>query len=103
VYFSAHPVDGLLYQSPDLFHDLYVYKCVTTFVFTAGDRGVTGNFSASLELGLEAAYAHMVGVATNDTAHNYEVLSTFHERSPLISSPDRGSSGRASLTLCAET
>jgi hypothetical protein len=86
VYFSAHPVDDILYQNPDLFHDLYVYKCVTTFVFTAGDRGVTGNFSASLELSLEAAYAHMFGVTTNETAQNYEVLSAYSEKSCFVSS-----------------
>jgi hypothetical protein len=68
VYFSAHPVDGLLYQNPDLFHDLYVYRCVTTVIFTAADRGMTGNFSRNLKNGLEAAYAHMVGVPTNGTA-----------------------------------
>ncbi|KAF2687851.1 hypothetical protein K458DRAFT_385420 [Lentithecium fluviatile CBS 122367] len=67
VYFSAHPVDSLLYQNPDLFHDIYVYKCVTTVVFTTGDRGVGGNFSESLERGLEAAYAHMASVPANET------------------------------------
>jgi hypothetical protein len=67
VYFSAHPVDSLLYQNPDLYHDIYVYKCITTVVITSGDRGVAGNFSENLERGLEAAYAHMAGLATNRT------------------------------------
>lgn len=62
MYFSAHPVDGLLYQNPDLLHDLYVLKCVTTVVLTSGDRGIGGNFSQSLERGLQEAYAHMAGV-----------------------------------------
>ncbi|KAJ4318468.1 hypothetical protein N0V94_004423 [Neodidymelliopsis sp. IMI 364377] len=62
LYFTAHPVDSLLYQNPDLFHDLHVYKCITTVVFTSGDRGIAGNHSRSLEHGLEAAYAWMSGL-----------------------------------------
>ncbi|KAF2005885.1 hypothetical protein P154DRAFT_606112 [Amniculicola lignicola CBS 123094] len=61
IHFTAHPVDSLLYQSPDLFHDFYVFKCITTVVFTTGDRGTTGNFSRHLERGLEDAYAYMAG------------------------------------------
>jgi hypothetical protein len=56
----------LVYQNPDLFHDLYVLKCVTTVVLTSGDRGVGGNFSLSLERGLQQAYAHMAGVPVTD-------------------------------------
>ena len=82
MYFSAHPVDSLLYQNPDLFHDLYVYKCATTVVFTTGDRGVAGNLSMSLERGLEAAYARMAGVSTNETARRSEVTFTFTQRDP---------------------
>jgi hypothetical protein len=59
VYFSAHPVDGLLFQNPDLSHDLYVWKCVTTVVMTSGDRGMDNNFSQSLEYGLQHFYALM--------------------------------------------
>jgi hypothetical protein len=66
VYFSAHPVDGLLYQNPDLLHDLYVFKCVTTIVMTSGDRGRDANFSQSLERGLQEAYALMVGLPVNN-------------------------------------
>ena len=66
LYFAAHPADTLLYQNPDLFHDLYVFKCVTTVLFTSGDRGITGNHSRSLEQGVEAAYAWMSGLATDN-------------------------------------
>jgi hypothetical protein len=59
IYFSAHPADSLLYQNPDLLHDLYVFKCVTTVVFTSGDRGLDKNHSLSLETGLEYAHAWM--------------------------------------------
>ncbi|KAF9695162.1 hypothetical protein EKO04_006749 [Ascochyta lentis] len=61
LYFTAHPADVFLYQNPDLFHDLYVYRCVTTVVFTSGDRGIVGNHSRSLEQGMEAAYSWMSG------------------------------------------
>jgi hypothetical protein len=66
VYFSAHPVDGLLFQNPDLLHDLYVFKCVTTVVFTSGDRGETGDSSLSLERGLQQAYALMADLPVSD-------------------------------------
>jgi hypothetical protein len=66
VYFSAHPVDGLLYQNPDLLHDLYVFKCVTTVVMTSGDRGLDANYSRSLERGLQEAYVLMTGLPVDD-------------------------------------
>jgi hypothetical protein len=68
VYFSAHPVDGLLYQNPDLLHDLYVLKCVTTVVMTSGDRGKDGGFSQSLERGLQGAYALMANMPIDNPA-----------------------------------
>jgi hypothetical protein len=66
VYFSAHPADSLLYQNPDLLHDLYVFKCVTTVVFTSGDRGLDKNHSLSLEHGLEYAHAWMSGAGGDE-------------------------------------
>ncbi|CAO2654276.1 Nn.00g110090.m01.CDS01 [Neocucurbitaria sp. VM-36] len=66
IYFIAHPADGLLFQNPDLFHDLYVFKCVTTVVFTSGDRGIKGNVSLSLEHGLKKAYSWIAGLPMNE-------------------------------------
>lgn len=66
VYFSAHPVDSLLYQNPDLLHDLYVFKCVTTIVMTSGDRGLDANYSRSLERGLQEAHVLMAGLPVDD-------------------------------------
>jgi hypothetical protein len=68
IYFSAHPADTLLFQNPDLFHEFYVFKCITTVVFTSADRGIIGNFSNSLERGLEAAYSYMAGASTGEKA-----------------------------------
>ncbi|KAL6710526.1 hypothetical protein ACN47E_008574 [Coniothyrium glycines] len=61
LYFVAHPVDVLLFANPDLYHDLYVFKCVTTVVFTVGDRGLGGNASSLLERGLGEAFSLMTG------------------------------------------
>ena len=66
LYFIAHPADSLLYQNPTLFHDLYVYRCVTTVVLTSGDRGIVGNYSYTLEQGIEAAYSWMSGLAVDN-------------------------------------
>tara|TARA_R110002003_G_scaffold433_6_gene19747 strand:+ start:554 stop:1198 length:645 start_codon:yes stop_codon:yes gene_type:complete len=66
IYFSAHPVDGLLYQNPDLLREIYVLKCITTVVLTSGDRGNEGNFSRSLERGLQEAYALMAGIPVSN-------------------------------------
>ncbi|KAH7081756.1 hypothetical protein BKA63DRAFT_589522 [Paraphoma chrysanthemicola] len=68
IYFSAHPVDGLLYQNPDLLRELYVLKCVTTVVLTSGDRGHRGSYSQSLERGLQEAYALMAGIPVSNPA-----------------------------------
>ncbi|KAG9389392.1 hypothetical protein A1F94_002285 [Pyrenophora tritici-repentis] len=64
VYFTAHTVDGLLFQNPDLLHDLFVFKCVTTVVFNADTGGEAANESRMLQLerGLEAAYWNMSGL-----------------------------------------
>jgi hypothetical protein len=62
IYFNAHPADGLLYQNPNLLHDIYVFKCVTTIVMTSGDRGSNSNFSLSLERGIQESYALMANL-----------------------------------------
>ncbi|KAI1673288.1 hypothetical protein L13192_00035 [Pyrenophora tritici-repentis] len=70
VYFTAHTVDGLLFQNPDLLHDLFVFKCVTTVVFNADTGGEAANESRMLQLerGLEAAYWNMSGLASSSSS-----------------------------------
>lgn len=68
VYFVAHAVDVLLYQNPDLFHDLYVFKCITTVVFTSGS-GDNEEFLIPSENGLGHAYLQMAGVPVNPDSH----------------------------------
>ncbi|KAF1942490.1 hypothetical protein EJ02DRAFT_433919 [Clathrospora elynae] len=64
IYFTADPVDGLLFQNPDLYHDLHVFKCVTTVVLNTGSRGEAANYTRMLERerGLEEAYKWMAGL-----------------------------------------
>ncbi|EFQ94382.1 hypothetical protein CFE70_000916 [Pyrenophora teres f. teres 0-1] len=70
VYFTAHTVDGLLFQNPDLLRDLFVFKCVTTVVFNAdtGGEAANGTRMLQLERGLEAAYWNMSGLASSSSA-----------------------------------
>lgn len=51
-------------MSPDIYHDLYVYKCVTTVFLTSGDRGLGDNTTAQLERGLGGAFSMMDGTST---------------------------------------
>ncbi|KAI4914904.1 hypothetical protein J4E90_004940 [Alternaria incomplexa] len=66
IYFTGHTVDSLLFQNPDLYHDLYVFKCVTTVVFTADSGGEVANNTRvqEMERGLEDAYSFMSDVAS---------------------------------------
>ncbi|KAH9861781.1 hypothetical protein J1614_011534, partial [Plenodomus biglobosus] len=68
IYFNAHPVDVLLYQNPDLFHDLWVFKCVTTVIFTSGNHGNADGSSTALENGLGHAYLQMTGMPVHTKA-----------------------------------
>ncbi|KAH7091047.1 hypothetical protein FB567DRAFT_263386 [Paraphoma chrysanthemicola] len=74
IYFSAHPVDGLLYQNPDLLRELHVLKCITTVVFTSGGRGHRGSYSQSLERGLQEAYALMAGISASNSAREEAIV-----------------------------
>ncbi|NTV44258.1 MAG: DUF5011 domain-containing protein [Candidatus Yonathbacteria bacterium] len=63
MYVVAHADDSLLFQSPDLYHDLHDGKCVKTIFTTAGDAGAESDYWLAREEGAKAAYAHMVGVS----------------------------------------
>src|SRR5215208_1332751 len=62
----AHPDDDLIFQSPDLLHDVKAGKCVRTVYVTAGERGDT-DLMLTREAGIKAAYANMAGVANSWT------------------------------------
>jgi len=62
----GHPDDDLLFQSPDVLHDVQAGKCVRTVAVTAGERG-DPELMLAREAGLKAAYANMAGVASSWT------------------------------------
>lgn len=61
IYFTAHTVDSLLFQNPDVLHDLFVFKCVTTVAFNADTGGEARNDTRreELEYGLGRSYEIM--------------------------------------------
>lgn len=63
LYVVAHADDPVLFQSPDLLHDLDSGQPVRTVVLTAGDAGRGKGYWSSREAGLMAAYAKLAGVA----------------------------------------
>jgi len=63
LYVVAHADDPILFQSPDLLHDLDSGQPVRTVVLTAGDAGRGKGYWSSREAGLMAAYAKLAGVA----------------------------------------
>src|SRR3954453_147443 len=63
----GHPDDDLLFQSPDLLHDVQPGKCVRTVYITAGERDRDIYSLQWREEGAEAAYAQMAGAANSWT------------------------------------
>jgi len=63
----AHEDDDLLFLSPDLLHAIRARRTVRTIFLTAGDSGSDANYWQSREIGVQAAYAHMCGVANSWT------------------------------------
>ncbi|KAF2656024.1 hypothetical protein K491DRAFT_403290 [Lophiostoma macrostomum CBS 122681] len=68
IYFAAHPADILFYQTPDFYHDLYVFKCTTVVLFTSSGVGGYGTPLDSIEQGFENAVASMAGKPIDGTA-----------------------------------
>lgn len=59
----AHQDDDLLFQSPDLLHDITAGRSVRTVFVTAGDAARDETYWSGRERGSLAAYAQMAGVA----------------------------------------
>jgi hypothetical protein len=70
IYFTGHNADSLLYQNPDVLRELYVYKCVTTVVFTSDTGGEAANETRVVEResALEEAYRFMNAAPTEEQA-----------------------------------
>lgn len=69
----AHEDDDLLFQSPDLVHDIQAGRCMRTVFVTAGDAGQDQAYWTSRERGSQAAYARMAGVANSWTISHTSV------------------------------
>lgn len=63
LYVVAHADDPILFQSPDLLHDLDSGQPVRTVVLTAGDAGRGKRHWSSREAGMITAYAKLAGLA----------------------------------------
>jgi len=63
----AHEDDDLIFQNPDILHDIDAGRCVRTVFLTAGDAAQGELYWKSRENGSRAAYAHMAGVANTWT------------------------------------
>ena len=62
LYVVAHADDPILFQSPDLLHDLDSGQPVRTVVLTAGDVGRGKRHWSSREAGMMTAYAKLAGL-----------------------------------------
>jgi len=58
----AHEDDDLLFQSPDVLHDIQAGRCLRTVFVTAGDAAHGEAYWNGRELGSESAYARMAAV-----------------------------------------
>ena len=65
MYIVAHEDDALLFQNPDIQHDITAGKCVSTVFLTAGDSGQNQAYWSAREDGARAATAFMAGVGSS--------------------------------------
>ncbi|EAW09018.1 uncharacterized protein ACLA_077650 [Aspergillus clavatus NRRL 1] len=61
----AHQDDDLLFQNPDIIHDIGSGRRVRTVYLTAGDAGRGWEYWTSRQAGAMAAYAEMAGVSND--------------------------------------
>jgi LmbE family N-acetylglucosaminyl deacetylase len=83
----AHEDDDLLFQSPDLLHDVQAGRCVRTVFVTAGDAAKDESYWRSREAGSLAAYARMAGVADAWTISDAGVSGRSIQLETLIGAP----------------
>jgi hypothetical protein len=73
MYIVAHEDDSLLFQSPSLLQNIQSNACVCTVHLTAGDNGLGESYWSDREVGMEAAYAQMAGVADSWTVSSLTI------------------------------
>ncbi|WP_322994719.1 PIG-L family deacetylase [Castellaniella sp.] len=70
----AHPDDDLLFMNPDQSNAIHQGRCVWTVYLTSGDRGSGLPYLLARERGIQAAYAHMAGVANRWITSSWTVM-----------------------------
>ncbi len=88
MYIVAHEDDDLLFQSPNLLHDVQGGACVTTVYVSAGDDGYPDSWPRR-ETGVNAAYANMAGVANTwstgtTTAAGHQIVTYTLQGAPNV-------------------
>ncbi|MHB1490138.1 MAG: PIG-L family deacetylase, partial [Cellulomonas sp.] len=83
----AHQDDDLLFQSPDLLHDVAAGRPVRTVFVTAGDAARDRTYWTGRERGSMAAYARMAGVADRWTTSDAGVPGTPIRMHTLVGAP----------------
>ena len=83
----AHQDDDLLFQSPDLLHDVAAGRPVRTVFVTAGDAARDRTYWTGRERGSMAAYARMAGVADRWTTSDAGVAGTPIRMHTLVGAP----------------
>jgi LmbE family N-acetylglucosaminyl deacetylase len=83
----AHQDDDLLFQSPDLLHDIQAGRCVRTVYVTAGDAAKGDLYWKGREAGSRAAYAQMAGVFNVWTTSDAGVAGRPIQMETLVGAP----------------
>jgi LmbE family N-acetylglucosaminyl deacetylase len=83
----AHQDDDLLFQSPDLLHDITAGRRVRTVFVTAGDAARDETYWSGRERGSLAAYAQMAGVADVWSTTDAGVPGTSVRMQTLVGAP----------------
>ncbi len=84
----AHEDDDLIFQNPDILHDIDAGRCVRTVFVTAGDAARGELYWKSRENGSRAAYAHMAGVANTWTTTDSDVSGHAVRLQTLVGAPN---------------
>ena len=67
LFVAAHQDDSILFQDPDLAHQIQNGLCVRTIFTTAGDGGLSSSYWLGREEGAKASYAQMAGTSNTWT------------------------------------
>ncbi len=83
----AHPDDDLFFVNPLIVQDIRAGRCSSTVYVTSGDAGQNASYYMKRELGVQAAYAKMAGVANKWTTTVTLVGTKIITRTTLTAKP----------------